>query len=123
MINSVNDGIVPEVVNSVSKVYGFKGLYRSKIEKTVTIDDKVLQSYIGEYALTPEITLTVVKEGQQVFVKLTGQDKIPVFAETQNKFYVKVVDAQLEFVKGNDGKIIKAVLYQNGSANNAPKIK
>lgn len=123
MTNSVNDGIIPEIVNSVAKVYQFKGLYRSKAEKTVTVDEVVLQSYTGQYVLTPEAILTVSKEGNQLYVQLTGQEKIPVFSETENKFYLKVVDAQLEFIKDEKGKITKVILNQDGGSNEASRIK
>jgi hypothetical protein len=36
---------------------------------------------------------------------------------------MKVVDAQIAFVKDTGGKVTKAILYQNGSANEAPKNK
>lgn len=52
-----------------------------------------------------------------------GQAKVPVFAERENFFFLKVVDAQLEFIKGADGKIEKLILYQNGQQMPARKIK
>jgi hypothetical protein len=47
---------------------------------------------------------------------------IPLFAEIDRKFYIKVVNAQLEFVKEN-GRITKVILYQDGAANAALRIK
>lgn len=122
MTNSVNTDLIPEIVNSIAKVYDFKGLYRSRPNKELKISDAVLQTYKGRYKLTPEAILTVSKEGKQLFIQLTGDDKIPVFAEAINKFYLKVIDAQLEFVKDANGKIIKVILYQDGSANPAMKL-
>ena len=37
-----------------------------------------------------------------------------MFAETDRKFFYKVVDAQIEFVKTSDGKVEKLILHQNG---------
>lgn len=121
MTNSVNTTLIPEIVNSVAKVYGFKGLYRSKTEKAISIDDITLQSYTGDYSLTPEMTLSILKDHKQLYVKLTGQEKIALFPKTANRFFTKVVDAEIEFVKDSHGNIAKAVLYQNGSASEAPK--
>jgi hypothetical protein len=33
----------------------------------------VLQSYVGEYAFTPTVSVTVTLEGTQLFVQPTGQ--------------------------------------------------
>jgi hypothetical protein len=82
-----------------------------------------LESYTGSYRLGPDEVLTVSKIDKQLFIKLTGQDKVAIYPETVSKFYLKVVDAQLEFIKDANGKIKKVVLYQDGSANDAPKIK
>ncbi len=123
MTNSVNNDIVKEIVNSVAKVYGFKGLYRSKTTKPFQVDESTLKTYTGKYRLSPEEVLTVSKTGKQLFIKLGDEDKNAIYPETINKFYLKVVDAQLEFIKDAKGNIKKAILYQDGSANDAPKIK
>jgi CubicO group peptidase (beta-lactamase class C family) len=123
MTNSVNADIVPEIINSVANVYGFKGLYRSKVTKSFSVNESILESYTGSYRLGPDEVLTVSKIDKQLFIKLTGQDKVAIYPETVSKFYLKVVDAQLEFIKDANGKIKKVVLYQDGSANDAPKIK
>ncbi len=122
MINSVNTALIPEIVNSVAQVYGFTGLLRTKTEKLLTLTDDILENYTGKYQLAPGAVLTVFTENHQLYVQLTGQNKIPLFAETERKFYMKVVDAQLEFVKDASGNISKAILYQNGSANDAPRV-
>ncbi|MFD0751198.1 serine hydrolase [Mucilaginibacter calamicampi] len=122
MTNSVNTDLVAEMVNSIAHVYGFRGLYRSQIEKDFKVSDEVLQTYIGRYKLGPDAILNVSKKGQQLFIQLNNEEKTPVFAETMNKFYLKAVDAQIEFVKNSNGKITKAILYQDGSANPAPRL-
>jgi hypothetical protein len=55
MINSVNTDLVPEIVNSVAKVYGFEGLYCSRIEKEVKINDAILKTYAGNISLHPKL--------------------------------------------------------------------
>jgi CubicO group peptidase (beta-lactamase class C family) len=122
MVNSDNGAIMYEIINSVAKVYGFKGLNRSKLKKTVTVADSILQSYTGEYELGPKATLTISREGNQLLAKPGKQDKSPLFPETQNKFFVKFAEIEIEFIKDETGKISKAILYQNG-AHELKKIK
>ena len=123
MTNTSSGGsIIPEIINSVAKVYGFKGLYRSKVVKTVAVADAVLQTYTGQYELAPQFILTITRESSQLYVQATGQGKNAIFPESQTKFFLKTVDAELEFVKDDKGEVIKLVLYQNGT-HDARKIK
>jgi hypothetical protein len=122
MMNSVSDGLIPEIVNSVAKVYHFKGLYNSILEKTKVVSQSTLQSYVGRYQLAPDMVMNITRQGNQLLVQLTGQSSIPIFAESDSKFYIKVVNAQLEFVKEN-GRVRKVILYQDGAANVAPRIR
>ena len=53
----------------------------------------------------------------------TGQGKNEMFAEKDNFFFLKVVDAQVEFTKDANGKTDKLILHQNGRDTPAKKIK
>jgi CubicO group peptidase (beta-lactamase class C family) len=123
MTNTANGGlIIPEIVNSVAKVYGFRDLNHSKIFKIIIVADSVLQSYTGQYELGPKFVITITKEGNSLFGQGTGQGKVQLFPEAQSKFFLKAADAEVEFVKDNKGDIVKLVLYQNGT-HDARKVK
>ena len=51
--------------------------------------------------------------------QLTGQGKLPVFPQSETLFFLKVVDAQLEF--GKDEKGAYVILHQNGNDQKAVK--
>jgi CubicO group peptidase (beta-lactamase class C family) len=70
-------------------------------------------TYAGVYELTPALTMTITLKGSQMFAQLTGQGAIPIFAESDTNFFVKVVDAQISF-GGEGGAITHLVLHQNG---------
>lgn len=123
MVNTANgNAIIPEIVNSIAKAYGFSGLYRAKVFKTVAVADDVLQTYTGQYELRPGLILTIVREGNRLFGQATGQGRIEIFPETQNKFIAKDANVEVEFVKNDKGEVTKFVLYQNGT-HDAKKIK
>lgn len=84
------------------------------VHTEAAIDPALLDRYVGEYALAPEFVLTVTREGDGLFVQATGQGKLPVFAESETGFFYKVVDAQLTFELGPDGKATSVTLHQNG---------
>ncbi len=123
MVNTANGGsLIPEIVNSIAKVYGFRDLNHSKVIKTVVVPDSVLQSYTGQYELAPQFIVTITKEGSNLFGQATGQGKVAIFPESQSKFFLKVEDAEVEFVKDDKGQVIKLLLYQNGT-HEAKKVK
>ena len=70
--------------------------------------------YVGKYALSPEFIITVTREGERFYAQATGQGKNEIFAETENRFYLKVVNAKLQFDKDADGKITQLILLQGG---------
>ena len=122
MVNSDNGDIMNEIVNSVAKVYGFKGLNRSKFRKEIAVADTILQKYTGKYEISPKLTFSVTLEGSKLYGQPTGQQKQQLFPESQNKFFLKKIDVEVEFVKDDKGKILKAILYENGT-HDAKKIE
>lgn len=80
----------------------------------VAVDTSVLGRYVGEYELTPAFHITVTQEGTGLFIQATGQPKFPIYAESETDFFLKVVDAQLTFVRDSAGTVTGLVLHQNG---------
>jgi len=89
----------------------------------IAIDPKILDDYVGRYQLTPAVSFDVRAIDGRLMVKITGQPRIEVFPESKTKFFYKVVDAQITFIKGNDGKVSDLVLHQFGMDQTAPKVK
>lgn len=73
-----------------------------------------LQRYVGAYELAPGFVLEVSVEEGRLMVQATGQDRYPVFASGPGEFFYEVVDAQLSFVTGADGRVERVVLHQGG---------
>ena len=88
----------------------------------VKIDPKVLDLYPGSYELKPGAILTVTREGDQLMVQLTGQPKFAVFPEGNNKFFLKVVDAEIEFLGEPGAKAEAVILHQGGADQRAPRV-
>jgi hypothetical protein len=63
----------------------------------------------------------VTLENGQLMTQATGQQKVPVYAETETKFFLKVVQANIEFQLDAEGTVTGLVLNQNGRAIPAPK--
>jgi D-alanyl-D-alanine carboxypeptidase len=84
----------------------------------VSVSERTLQTYVGEYQLAPTFSMTITVEEGALFGQATGQAKVPMFAESETKFFLKVVDAQMTFNRDADGVVTGITLHQNG--NNVP---
>jgi hypothetical protein len=66
---------------------------------------------------------SVTKVKDRLFIQAEGQDSFGLFAETVHTFFTKVNDAEFEFVKDENGKVIKVILSQGGRKAEAIKRK
>lgn len=89
--------------------------------KGISIAPEKLGDYPGVYPLSPQYSLTVRNDGDELTVQGTGQEANPVFPYALDKFFSKVVDAQLEFTRGPDGNVDGVILHQDGREGKAPR--
>ena len=88
---------------------------------TIALDEATLEGYVGTYPLSPTMVITVTREAARLFGQATGQPRFELFAETRDKFFVKVVNAQISFTRGTQGEVNGLVLHQNGRNQPASK--
>jgi len=97
--------------------------YEIPRERTaVKIDPKILDAYAGQYELNPNFIITMTREGDSLMTQATGQPKFELFPESETKFFLKVVEAQVTFVKDDKGVVTHLILHQGGDQK-AKKIK
>jgi CubicO group peptidase (beta-lactamase class C family) len=87
------------------------------------VDSKILDTYVGEYEIPSVMRFSVTKVKDRLFIQAEGQDSFELFAETVHTFFTKVNDAEFEFVKDENGKVIKVILSQGGRKAEAKKLK
>jgi len=89
----------------------------------IKVDGKILETYVGVYEIPSAFTFSVIKEQDKLYIQAPEQEKLEMFAETETKFFLKVNDAQFEFVKDEFSKVTKVIMNQGGREANAKKIK
>jgi len=90
--------------------------------KETKLDEKILQQYVGEYELAPTFKINVTLENGQLKAQATNQPQFDIFAEKENHFFLKVVEAKIEFLKDESGKVTSLVLNQGGQKIPGKKI-
>jgi hypothetical protein len=80
----------------------------------VKADPAVPARYVGTYELAPSFSITFTLEGGQLMTQATGQPKFPIYPESPTKFFLKVVDAEVEFFIDDKKKGSYIILHQGG---------
>jgi serine-type D-Ala-D-Ala carboxypeptidase/endopeptidase len=89
----------------------------------VAIDPKLYEMYAGRYQFAPAVILAITRTDDHLFAQLTGQPAFEIFPESDTRFFLKVVDAQLTFERSADGKAAAVVLHQNGRDQRATRVE
>lgn len=110
--------------------------------KKVKIDPKIYDDYIGKYnpgnrvspnffiavirengrilnQITPDIFIEVRKEDGRLFIirsgsQSTGRRKFEIFPESETKFFPKIVDEQISFVRDEKGNVTELIIQAGG---------
>ena len=91
--------------------------------KEIKVDSSILKTYVGEYELAPTFKITIELVNGSLKAQATNQPKFDLFAKSENIFFWKVVDAQVEFVKNEKGEVESLILHQNGQNIPGKKVK
>ena len=59
-------------------------------------------------------SIAITLEGDQLMEEATNQPKFSIYPESETRFFMKVVDAQIEFSKDDKGEFAVMTLHQNG---------
>lgn len=96
---------------------GIAGLYNAELgpveRKTVQINPKVFDAYVGDYEIAPGLVAKVVREGNRFWVEPTGQARVELLAESEAVFFIKDSETQVKFVKDASGRVTHLILHQN----------
>lgn len=89
----------------------------------VTIDPKIFDAYTGQYEDKTNLAGTVFsffREGDKFYLRLSNQDKIEIYPSSETHFFLKVVPAELEFLRDASGKVT-GIKYRQGGQEYSPQ--
>ena len=84
------------------------------VRTAVVVDSTLVEQLVGEFRLTPEMSFTAVREGNRLFVTPAGESRYEVFAESPEKWFMRIVDATMEIERDTAGKVI-GLWHQHGA--------
>ena len=78
--------------------------------------------YAGFYLLDGHVFAITSRDGR-LFARLTGQAELEIFAEDEDRFFYKAVQAQVTFFRDKDGAVSGLNLHQNGCEQAAQRVE
>jgi CubicO group peptidase (beta-lactamase class C family) len=123
ILSNVGSTRLGQLTKDVQSILYNKEYKVPEVLKEITVDRSMLTQYEGVYELAPTFKITVRLVDAALKAQATGQPEFDLFAKSENVFFLKVVDAQLEFVKNEKGEVEKLILHQNGLHQPAKKVK
>ncbi len=85
------------------------------VRVAITVAPAVLDRYVGTYAYAPDDTLTIVRAGDGLAIQQGGQF-INLLAETERLFFIRELDATLDFAQADRGASPSFTLTQQGQS-------
>ncbi|MBS1794930.1 MAG: serine hydrolase [Acidobacteria bacterium] len=103
----------------------FGGKYElPKERKEIALDAKTLDACVGKYEVAPNVVLTIAKEDDHLTLIGPGQTRgAALVPETPTSFFIRAVDAKIDFQKDESGRVTGLVFQQMGRTTKARKIE
>lgn len=114
VLGNVNGSAPDDIARKLATIAMGGAVVTAAERKEVPIAAADLAKYVGTYELAPAFAIAFEVEGNQLMTQATGQPKFPVFYEGGDRFFLKVVDAEVQFVEDPTGKVTSLVLFQGG---------
>lgn len=96
--------VIEKTGHSSQGYHGFiRGLQYVFAKPELVLNNALLDQFTGHYALGPQTT-TITRSGSNLYEQLSW-DKVKLYAETPEKFYVKGMSGSIEFKKDNNNKV------------------
>jgi CubicO group peptidase (beta-lactamase class C family) len=76
----------------------------------ITVDPSIYDKYVGKYKFDDDVIMNIVKAKDRLFAEVDGHSNIELLPETENRFFQKMTEVQVSFLKDEYGKITGLVL-------------
>lgn len=123
VLANINGQTPNEIATKLADLAHGSAVQLTSERKAITLPVATLSKYVGTYEVAPRVEMMIRLDGDHLTTQLASQPQFPIFAESETRFFLKVVDAQLEFLMDERGAVTHAILHQNGRDLKAPRTR
>jgi CubicO group peptidase (beta-lactamase class C family) len=80
----------------------------------VEVSEATLQRYVGRYELRPGFVIQIRLRDGLLTAQASGQPELRLFPTSSTRFFLAVVDAEIEFPADGGEEVSELILHQNG---------
>jgi hypothetical protein len=98
--------------------------YTSEEERTeISVPSEVLAKYMGTYKMGPDGNVAITLVESRLFVQVTGEVKVPLYAESETKYFLKAMaGAENEFITDDNGIVTHMIVRRGKVETTVPRI-
>lgn len=123
MTNSDNgSSLYVEILRSIANEYNWND-FQPKEKTLADVDPSVYDLYTGKYRLSPDVTITVFKENNRLYVQTLDEDPDEFFPKSETDFFSLEENIQITFIKNEEGVIEKIKVNYQGQKLELKKIE
>ena len=123
VLSNIQGAPAGQIANNLAAIVFGEAYEIPKERKFISLDQKALEKYTGEYQIGTNIVVAITIEDGKLMGQLGGQGKFSLAPESETGFYSKDVNAQIVFATDASGGVTGFTLKQGGANTPAKKIK
>ncbi|OYU56628.1 MAG: serine hydrolase [Chitinophagaceae bacterium BSSC1] len=90
--------------------------------QTAKLSEEVLEQYVGDYDGKLKATIILEDGKLKVSSKTVNMPKTNLYPINDHRFFLKIMETELDFIKGADGKVTKVLLDDEGEKYELKKV-
>jgi CubicO group peptidase (beta-lactamase class C family) len=104
-LSNVNTAFIDPMCGQISAVSRGEKVTLISERQEIQLSETALKEFVGAYAINEKLSMNIGLAEGKLYVQVDGQDKFVLFAEGKNRFFMRDLDAQAEFVREKDGRL------------------
>ena len=121
LLANVSSPHLDKITKSILAILYDKPYELPKEKKSISLSPDVLKQYIGVYDLSPQLIITVSFENGKLIGKPEGQEALQLHPEKEDQFFLKGVEAQINFYRNEKKEVVAMSILQNGKETKGNK--
>ena len=113
VLANLNGTVTSEIARALAALAHGETPRTSSVHKEIVVSKEILLRYAGTYQF-PHYILKIVPEGKHLLVQFANGGTLPVFAESETKFFFKPWPEQFEFSKDANGQFTVLTRHRAG---------
>jgi CubicO group peptidase (beta-lactamase class C family) len=97
--------------------------YELPSPKTVArVDPSLYEEFVGVYGFESGFSIMVTTENDRLYAKGKGQQNFEIFPKSESEYFYTLIDAEITFIKDENGTVTGLILHQGGEDSSASRI-